>query len=420
MNAINIKITLFSFFAFLSLVIYSQTKKVLFLGNSYTFVNDLPQLTADVAISAGDTLLFDSHTPGGYSLEGHSTNSMSIEKIMQGHLDFVILQDQSQRPAMPINQVIQNVFPYARTLDSINQIYNPCGETMFFMTWGRKNGDASNCSWWPPVCTYEGMDSLLHLRYMMMADNNQAVVSPVGAVWRYLRNQYPSIDLYSADESHPSEAGSYAAACSFYTSIFRKDPSNITFNFTLSQDDAHIIRSAAKMVVYDSLFHWHIGEYDLVSDFSYEQINGYSYQFTNLSQNAIGQIWNFGPITDTTSNPSYTFPGPGTYTVELSSFNHCDTIDKNHTLNILETGLKNDPLSKDLFVFPNPANDKLELNLNSRNIISVEIYDCTGGLRLIYDKVSERGIDITKLDPGMYYLRLNQKGYSSAVKFIKQ
>ncbi|MEZ5083925.1 MAG: T9SS type A sorting domain-containing protein [Bacteroidales bacterium] len=419
MNTIKLKITLFSFLTFLSLVIYSQTKKVLFLGNSYTYVNDLPQLTANLAISAGDTLLFDSHTPGGYSLEDHSTNSISLEKIMQGHLDFMILQDQSQRPAMPINQVIQNVFPHARALDSINQIYNPCGETMFFMTWGRKNGDASNCSWWPPVCTYEGMDSLLHLRYMMMADSNQAVVSPVGAVWRYLRNQYPSIDLYSADESHPSEAGSYAAACCFYTSIFRKDPSNISYDFTLSQDDAYNIRSAAKLVVYDSLFHWHIGEYDLVSEFSYEQINGYSYQFTNLSHNAIGQIWNFGPVTDTNSNPSYTFPGPGTYTVELSSFNHCDTIDKYHTLNVLETGLKNEPLLKEFSVFPNPANDKLALSLNFHGKVSVEIFNFNGECKLTFPQVSVRGIDISSLSPGLYYLKLKQGGYPKAIKFIK-
>lgn len=46
----------------------SLTKKVLFLGNSYTAVNNLPQMMADVAVSAGDTLWFDSNTPGGYTL----------------------------------------------------------------------------------------------------------------------------------------------------------------------------------------------------------------------------------------------------------------------------------------------------------------------------------------------------------------
>ena len=50
------------------------------------------------------------------------------------------------------------------------------------MTWGRENGDQSNCQSWPPVCTYEGMDDLLRERYMIMANDNNALVAPVGAV----------------------------------------------------------------------------------------------------------------------------------------------------------------------------------------------------------------------------------------------
>ena len=167
----------------LLVVVYNtnaQTKRALFLGNSYTNVNNLPQLTSNAALSAGDTLIVDKNTPGGYTLEGHSTNTTSLNKIMQGDWDFVVLQEQSQRPSFPISQVQQDVFPYANQLDSIINAYNSCAETVFYMTWGRKNGDANNCQFWPPVCTYEGMDSLLNLRYMMMADMNDAIASPVG------------------------------------------------------------------------------------------------------------------------------------------------------------------------------------------------------------------------------------------------
>lgn len=88
-----------------------------------------------------------------------------------------------------ISQVETDVFPYAHYLDSVINFYNPCVETAFYMTWGRKNGDASNCSFWPPVCTYDGMDSLLNLRYRMMADSNASILSPVGAVWNYIRKK---------------------------------------------------------------------------------------------------------------------------------------------------------------------------------------------------------------------------------------
>jgi hypothetical protein len=95
---------------------------------------------------------------------------------------------------------------------------------------------------------------------MYMAEANNAVISPVGAVWRYIRQNFPLIELYNADGSHPSEAGSYAAACCFYTAIFKKDPTQIPYNFTLNTSDAAQIKSAAKLVVFDSLSTWHIGD----------------------------------------------------------------------------------------------------------------------------------------------------------------
>ncbi|MEZ5198703.1 MAG: T9SS type A sorting domain-containing protein [Bacteroidales bacterium] len=400
-------------------LILGQTQRALFLGNSYTNVNSLPQLTADVASSAGDTLVFDSNTPGGYTLEGHSTNTVSLEKIMQGKWDFVVLQEQSQRPSFPINQVMEDVFPYARILDSIINAYNPCGETMFYMTWGRKNGDVTNCPNWPPVCTYEGMDSLLHLRYMMMADSNNAVVSPVGAVWKFIRENHPEIELYSADESHPSSAGSYAAACSFYTAIFRKDPELITYDFTLNPMDAANIRAAAKQMVFDSLLHWHIGEYDLFSDFSYSQISGYTYQFLNQSLNSIGQHWDFGTATDTSANPAYTFPEQGTYSVQLASFNYCDTIVSSKEIVVVSTNILENNFFDDFFVYPNPAQDILSLNRAASAEVSVNIYNLFGEIVMTYENLEVNEIHIGLLRKGLYYLTVELGGKIITRKFIK-
>ena len=94
-------------------VAHGQTKRVLFLGNSATFVNDLPQMTADIASSMGDTLIYDYNTPGGYTFQEHSTNTTSLNKIMQGNWDFVVLQG-SGRVAMEIDQVEVEVFPYVQ------------------------------------------------------------------------------------------------------------------------------------------------------------------------------------------------------------------------------------------------------------------------------------------------------------------
>ncbi|MBS1687131.1 MAG: hypothetical protein JSS96_00280, partial [Bacteroidetes bacterium] len=59
-------------------VAHGITKRVLFLGNSYTYVNNLPQMVADVAASVGDTLIYDYYAPGSYSIGNHSLDPTSI------------------------------------------------------------------------------------------------------------------------------------------------------------------------------------------------------------------------------------------------------------------------------------------------------------------------------------------------------
>jgi hypothetical protein len=247
-------------------IIYGQnhTKRVLFIGNSYTSVNNLPKMIADVSNSTNDNLIYKCCTPPGYALKDHSSDTATLNRIAEGNWDYVVLQEQSLLPSLQISQVQKNVFPYAQKLNTIINTCNPSSETIFFMTWGRKNGDKSECASWPPVCTYEGMDSLLNLRYRMMADSNDAIISPVGAVWHYIRQNFPLIELYREDGSHPSIAGSYAAACTFYTIIFKKNPIHISFNSALTVADAKKIRTSVKLIVFDKLKDWNVGLQDTI------------------------------------------------------------------------------------------------------------------------------------------------------------
>ena len=241
---------------------------VLFIGNSYTANNNLPNIISSIANSMGDALSVESSLVGGATLQNHTNNNNSNNLIMTGNWDYVVLQEQSQYPSFPIWQVEQDVFPYANQLSELINEYNECGETVFFMTWGRENGDQSNCASWPPVCTYEGMDDLLRERYMIMANDNNALVSPVGAVWRFIRDSEYDIDLYSPDESHPSFLGSYVAAVCFYTTLFQKNPLEIPWNsdLNISKNNVAIINEVVKTVVYDNLDEWNIESNDIDND----------------------------------------------------------------------------------------------------------------------------------------------------------
>ena len=395
-----------------------QTKKVLFIGNSYTYVNDLPALLSNVAQSAGDSVIYDSNCLGGYTLQLHSTNATTLQKIAQGNFDFVVLQEQSQLPSFPISQVQSSVYPFAKTLDSLINVANPCTETVFYMTWGRKNGDASNCPNWPPICTYSGMDSLLRMRYEYMANTNSALVSPVGAVWRYIRNNHPGIELYSADESHPSLAGSFATACTFYSILFRKDPTAITFASTLDSTDAANIRNAAKLVAYDSLGFWNVGDYDMNVDFTYSMGSTTGVILMNQSTNCDSILWDFGDGTQsTTGSPIHVYQQFGNYTITLIGY-HCNETDTfSLSINIGQVGineLKNNVISSVSI----SEDDQLIINGDLQSIKELKVYNSAG--QLIYQSnYINKSIPIGNIANGMYILKARTEYSTQSIKFTR-
>jgi hypothetical protein len=192
------------------------TKRVFFIGNSYTSVNNLPQMIHDLAMSNGDTLIFDSYTPGGYTLGNHSKDQNCIDIIRNGNWDIVVFQQQSQVLSLLDNR-IENTNEWYNKLVSENFVYNSnhCIRPMIYMTWGREYGDPQFCPTNPPSCTYELMDDEIFKRTMEWANSingfsemSPIYVSPVGRVWRKIRTNYPEIKLYQPDGSHPSLIGS--------------------------------------------------------------------------------------------------------------------------------------------------------------------------------------------------------------------
>ncbi|MFT4663748.1 MAG: hypothetical protein ACI9XB_000689 [Gammaproteobacteria bacterium] len=336
----------------------NQEKRVLFLGNSYTSVNNLPQMISNIATSMGDTLVWDVEAPGGYYLYDHSISSTSINKIESGNWDYVVLQDQSQAMSLPDFQMSLGISSI-QLLDSIINEYNSCAETMFYMTWGRKNGDSlyyQVYSPWYEEPSYEFMDSLIHDRYMQMSVLNNAEVSPVGAVWKYVRENHSGIELYQSDESHPSIAGSYLAACCFYTALFRKDPTLISFNSSLSISEATNIQDAVKLVVYDSLLNWNIGIYDSLNNVACAMAN---VDIIDEGQNSLEQI------------------------------------------------------------FPNPATSILTVNFDSGNEEEqIQIYNGSGILIRELEAPPTSEIDIKEFANGVYFIRLKNHP-SKTLKFIK-
>ncbi len=414
------KLILFVFSSFVfSFSFGQQTKKVLFLGNSYTAVNNLPSLISDIATSLGDLLIYNSNTPGGYTLNGHSTNVTSINAIQSNNWDYVVLQEQSQLPSFPPAQVETDCYPYADSLNRMIQENDSCTRTMFYMTWGRQNGDAANCAFYPPLCTYEGMQARLYQSYLEMGLNLDAEVAPVGAVWRNFRINFPSINLYTADESHPSIYGSYLAACTFYASIYHKSPVGANIPIGISAQEGLDIQNTVNTIVFDSLELWRIDTSGANANFSFNLTIGFSHDFIPGYIYGDEYIWNFGDGTiDTTYDANainHVFSSPGSYPVQLIVNRKCDSDTLIINLNVITSGINNNETIDNYKCYPIPSSGLLTIEISTNAIIS--IYDLTG--KLILEKNISPGkneINTAEISNGSYLLQVKTKSNISSTR----
>jgi len=400
--------------------------KVLFLGNSFTATNDLPLTTANIAASMGDTLVYDSNCPGGFTLEQHASAAASLSKIAAGDWNYVVLQEQSQRPAFSDAQVADEVFPYAHQLDSMVHAQNACARSVFYMTWGYPDGDPSNCPVFPPICTYEGMDSMLHLRYMQMSSANAGIVSPVGQVFNELFRTASTLNLLMPDRMHPSAIGTYAAGLTFYTILFRKDPLLVPYTGPLAFWDANIIQHIVHDLVYMDPAKWSVDRYDPVAAFT-STISSSTVAFnSSTSKYAVHYNWSFGDGgTSTDPNPVHGYSATGLYHVRLivDDCNRSDTFSKDITITTVD--IRTPALDGGWKVYPNPAQSMLYLlpgNGMATATLHMSIRNTLG--QVVQNGIVTTGaaVDISMLGTGNYFLQLSddETGARYVLKFAKQ
>lgn len=428
-----------------------QTKRVLFIGNSYTYVNNLPGMVADMAASVGDELRHTSSTPGGCTFMQHCSNQ-SMTLIQQGGWDAVILQEQSQYPSFPQEQVEAEVFPYATQL--VNAIYasSPCAEPMFYMTWGRRDGDQMNANVFPVLGTYEGMDSMLCLRYTQMAADNDASLCPVGRVWRMLRTEHPEINLYDSDGSHPSLAGTYAAACAFYALLFHHDPAELTFSANLNEDVARTIRSTASQIV------WSIDESAPQTQWTrplphaefhvsspvfqpQEETPASLVSVFNTSIFADTLAWSFGDGTTLTTagnidSLSHLYTDTGAFTVTLVASRHCMTdtasldIFIHYTIptdtTIIDTTIIDTvgihypvPISE-FQVSIHPTITTGIITIETSSPIEISVFSPIGKTIMHKQLYHNCKLDLSPFESGIYLIHIRHDGITKSFKVVKK
>lgn len=177
----------------------SDTLKVLFVGNSYTYFWNLPQTVSALAASQGVPIKTRKSNLGGATLKEHWEGERNLKTrtvIEEGQWDVVILQNHSKSTL----ETYEEFMDYGKKF--IAMVKDRQAAPLLYMTWARE---------FNPL-----MQEKISEGYRTLARETDADLAAVGEVWKKARELRPDLNLFDPDGSHPSTIGTYLTACVFF------------------------------------------------------------------------------------------------------------------------------------------------------------------------------------------------------------
>jgi hypothetical protein len=201
---------------------------VLFIGNSFTARNNLPDLVSRLAAADGAHLDHELLSIGGASLRTHWNKGVAPKTIENGKFDFVVLQEQSTLPIKNASRMRENVLLFDELIKKSGS------RTALYMTWARHHAPESQ--------------KKITDAYTSIAREIGAVLVPAGAAWEKLLRESEHPKLHDRDGSHPMLAGSYLAACVAYQALFDATVAGNDAKIDgISDADRKVLQRAAKL-----------------------------------------------------------------------------------------------------------------------------------------------------------------------------
>ncbi|WP_452602096.1 T9SS type A sorting domain-containing protein [Pontimicrobium sp. MEBiC06410] len=410
-------------FVFLVSVIgYSQTENtpldVLFVGNSITYFNNLPQTFEAIAEEQGYQIDLDQHTPGGTGFVHHVNNAALYQKFRDRTWDYVVLQPGSNESPGFSYSIDQTIERGKQLRDSILK-YSPCASIYYYeIAYGIVDDTQASFD------QYLERSQLIKDNITQMSNETGIPLAPVGECFKTSMLTDDSEFLWGGyGDIHPNAKGSFLGACTFYNALFKKEIINSNVNAGLTNEEANYFRGIAQDVMLNNLDDWNISSLTATALFTIEAVNDGSVNFINQSSNydADAVLWDFGDgQTSTDINPNHTFDfnAASTYQVVLTVSKNCK--EHHHILNITQEQLSVNTyelVSNDIKVLPNPTTDFV--TITSNNNYDLEVYNLLGAKVLKTKAYNNKHINLKSLQKGVYLFRFyNEESNNSMVKKI--
>lgn len=201
--------------------------RVLFVGNSYTYVHNIPELLVRLGAESSPAQCIETAmiAQGGATLQNHWDGGIALQTIQSGDWDFVVLQEQSMVPLLNQAEMASAVRDFNRAITASD------ARTVLFVTWARQFSPENQAQ--------------ISAVYLDLGRELGALVVPVGSAWAHMAQIDPGIRLYDSDQSHPAPAGAYLTACVFYATLFDRSPAGLDRLGVVSAREARALQDAA-------------------------------------------------------------------------------------------------------------------------------------------------------------------------------
>jgi len=205
--------------------------RILFIGNSLTYTNDLPGMLKNLLEQAGIEAVVESIAFPNAGLQDHWENPDTVQRVATGSWDTVIMQ---QGPSATEGR--PSLLEYSKAFyDFIAQAN---GKAAMYMVW----------PWKSRSFDFDGVSE----SYRMAAEQIDGLLFPAGEAWRAAWRKDPNLALYGPDDFHPSELGTYLAALVMYEQLAKRDPRelaatipNTTGERSIPENMATLLQDAA-------------------------------------------------------------------------------------------------------------------------------------------------------------------------------
>ena len=198
-------------------------KEVLFVGNSFTYFNDVDQIVQSIAQDLGLDITCSAVTEGAQHLIDTASSTDPVGQRFDAALTkkytHIILQEHSTTPVTNYGNFLSGV---KKCLAKISDTQDS-PKVYLYSTWSYTSFASSRSLSIPES------EMLLREAYANCAKATGTLVTNVGQAFSRVYSEYPSINLYHTDDKHPSFAGSYLSACVHVANMFGLDVRNTTF-----------------------------------------------------------------------------------------------------------------------------------------------------------------------------------------------